>query len=96
MSNDVNWSKILDEFDHLPYNESIQSFCSKKHVEVNELKKRYNNRHDKSVVIDLKPGQRRAPQNFILIDVNGMKLKVGKDFDHDQLADILKVMKSIC
>lgn len=95
MSNDINWNQILDEFDHLPYNVSIQSFCSKKHIEVDELKKRYNNWHDKPAVVDLKHDQKRAPQNYMLIDVNGMKLKVGKNFDHDQLAEILRVMKSI-
>ncbi len=96
MSNEINWNHILDEFDQLPCHESIQSFCSKKHIEISELKKRFNNRHNKPLIVDLKHSQKRTAQNYILIDVNRMKLKVGKDFDHNHLADVLKVMKSIC
>lgn len=96
MNKEMNWDQLLEEFDQSICHESIQAFCSRKHIQVAELKKHFNAQHKNSTLVDFKAGQKKNTPTYMIIDVNGMKLRIGKDFDREHLADVLKVMKSIC
>lgn len=96
MKKDINWDQILDDFNHSIGKESVQAFCSRKNINAKELEIKFNSRKNKLKCVDLASSSRKTAFNYLVIDINGMKVRVGKDFDQEHLASILKVMKSIC
>ena len=92
MENEQNWEVLIKQFMKRDPGMSLNEFCKKHNVTVAELQSHYKQDNPAGVgeIVEVKPYRKKNA--FLLLDINGVHIKVTPDKNKQFLKEIITLL----